>query len=196
MKYKFKYSYIIYTNLIFSPFCLCLFYTCCSISHRITQRCIRIAFVSSFGFFTLPTGCFNLTIFCCLFMWGFYIFGPLLTIYIGIFACTQCIQLVRCFGVRGLCFSIRVYIWAFSNASLFASLSFISFCVCILLVFSSASLLASFSLDCLSNFSGTFSIIFGLITFHYFVYINIFIIWYLLSFCFDFCIGLCIIFES
>ena len=54
------------------------------------------------------------------------------------------------FGVHGLCFSIRASIWAFSTANLFASLSFISFCICILLAFSSASLLASFSLYCFS----------------------------------------------
>ena len=54
------------------------------------------------------------------------------------------------FGVHGLCFSIRASIWAFSVAIHFASLSFISFCIHILLAFSSTSLLASFSINCLS----------------------------------------------
>ena len=97
MKYKFKYSYIIYANLIFLPFLFCLFYTCCSISHRITQQCIQNAFIGFFGFFILFTGSFNLTVFCCLFMWGFDLSGPLSTINIGIFACTRCIHLIRCF---------------------------------------------------------------------------------------------------
>ena len=85
---KFKYSYIIYANFIFFPFFFGLFYTFCSISHQITQQCIWVAFISFFGFFALLVGCFNLTIFCYLFMWGFYLFGPLSTINIGIFACT------------------------------------------------------------------------------------------------------------
>ena len=54
------------------------------------------------------------------------------------------------FLVYVVCFSISASIWAFSMANLFASLSFISFCICILLAFSSASLLASFSLYCFS----------------------------------------------
>ena len=48
------------------------------------------------------------------------------------------------------------FIWAFSMASLFTSLSFISFCICILLAFSSTSLLASFSLYCFSVFVALF----------------------------------------
>ena len=33
-------------------------------------------------------GTFNLDILCCLFIWGFTFFGPLLTLIFGIFACT------------------------------------------------------------------------------------------------------------
>ena len=52
------------------------------------------------------------------------------------------------FSVRGLCFSMRASIWAFSN--LLASLSFISFSICNHLAFSSTSCLASFSFNCFS----------------------------------------------
>ena len=93
---------------------------------------------------------------------GFTFFGPLLTINFGIFACTQCIHLVRCFGVHGLCFSMSASILAFSNVNLFASLSFISFCRRILLAFSSASLLASFSLYCFAVILALFLSSFGL----------------------------------
>ena len=149
MKYKFKYSYIIYANFIFLPFFFCLFYTYCSISHWITQQCIWITFISFFSFFTLLLRCFSLTIFYCLFMWEFYLFGSLSTICIGIFACTQCIHLVRCFRCTWSMFLNKSFYLGFSNVSLFTSLSCISFCICILLTFSSAGLLASFSLDCL-----------------------------------------------
>ena len=60
------------------------------------------------------------------------------------------------FGVCGLCFSISASIWAFSMANLFASLAFMSFCICILLAFSNASLLTSFSLYCFSVFVALF----------------------------------------
>ena len=52
------------------------------------------------------------------------------------------------FSVRGLCFLIRASIWAFSNASLLASFSLISFSACNCLAFSACSYL--FSSDCLS----------------------------------------------
>ena len=52
------------------------------------------------------------------------------------------------FGVHGLCFSMSASILAFSIICLFASVFFITFCPCILLAFSSTSLLASFSLYC------------------------------------------------
>ena len=45
---------------------------------------------------------------------------------------------------------------SFPMANLFASLSFISFGICILLAFASASLLASFSLYCFSVFGALF----------------------------------------
>ena len=54
------------------------------------------------------------------------------------------------FGVRDLYFAIRASIWAFSNANLLASFSFISFSICNHLAFSSTSLSASFSFNCLS----------------------------------------------
>ena len=42
-------------------------------------------------------GTFNLDILCCLFIWGFTFFGPLLPLICGILACTQFVHLVRCF---------------------------------------------------------------------------------------------------
>ena len=100
------------------------------------------------------------------YVWGFYFLSPLSTIYIGVFACTQCIHLVRCFWCTfGVHFSIRPSIWAFSDAIYFASLSFISFSICICLAFSSASLLASFSLNCLSHSVALFLSYLGLSSF-------------------------------
>ena len=60
------------------------------------------------------------------------------------------------FSVYVVCFSISASIWAFSMTNLFASLSFISFCICILLAFASASLSASFSLYCFTVFVALF----------------------------------------
>ena len=60
------------------------------------------------------------------------------------------------FLVYVVCFSIRTSIWDFSMASLFTSLSFISFCICILLAFSSTSLSVPFSLYCFSVFVALF----------------------------------------
>ena len=83
-------------------------------------------------------------------MWGFPFFGPLFTIYIGIFAVPDVFTLSGVFNGCGLCFLIRASIWAFSNANLLASFSFISFSMCNHLGFSNGSLLASFSFNCLS----------------------------------------------
>ena len=66
------------------------------------------------------------------------------------------------FGVHGLCFSMSASILTFSNVNLFASLSFISFCPCILLAFSSTSLSASFSLYCFTVIVALFLSSFGL----------------------------------
>ena len=66
------------------------------------------------------------------------------------------------FGVRNLCFSMSASILAFSIICLFASISFESFCPCILLAFSSTSLLASFSLYCFAVISALFLSPFGL----------------------------------
>ena len=59
------------------------------------------------------------------------------------------------FGVCGLCFFISASILAFS-------LSFLSLCICILLAFPSASLLASFSLYCFAVIVALFLSSFGL----------------------------------
>ena len=66
------------------------------------------------------------------------------------------------FGVCNLCFSMSASILAFSIICLFASISFESFCPCILLAFSSTSLLASFSLYCFAVISALFLSSFGL----------------------------------
>ena len=66
------------------------------------------------------------------------------------------------FSVRNPCFSMSASIWAFSIICLFASIFFESFCPCILLTFSSASLLASFSLYCFAVISALFLSSFGL----------------------------------
>ena len=78
-----------------------------------------------------------------------YLFGPLLPLF-GVF------------GVRNLCFSMSASIWAFSIICLFASIFFESFCPCILLTFSSTSLLASFSLYCFAVILALFLSSFGL----------------------------------
>ena len=88
------------------------------------------------GFVTLVLRCFDLASLCCLFVWGFSFFGPLFTIYICLYPVYSPNQVFLVY---------MVYVWAFSNASLFASFSLISFSVCNLLAFSSARLLASFS---------------------------------------------------
>ena len=67
------------------------------------------------------------------------------------------------FGVCNLCFSMSASIWAFSIICLFASIFFESFCPCILLAFSSTSLLASFSLYCFAVISALFLSSFGLL---------------------------------
>ena len=67
------------------------------------------------------------------------------------------------FGVRHLCFSMSASMSAFSIVCLFASISFESFCPCNLLAFSSASLLASFSLYCFAVISALFLSSFGLL---------------------------------
>ena len=66
------------------------------------------------------------------------------------------------FSVRNLCFSMSASILAFSIICLFASIFFESFCSCILLTFSSTSLLASFSLCCFAVLSALFLSSFGL----------------------------------
>ena len=95
-------------------------------------------------------------ILCCLFIWGFFLFVSLLTINFGILAVPDLLTLSDVFRVHGLCFSISASIWAFSMASLFASLSFICFCICILLAFASTSLSASFSWYCFTVFVALF----------------------------------------
>ena len=67
------------------------------------------------------------------------------------------------FGVHSLCFSMSASILAFSIVYPFASMSFISFCFCILLAFSSTSLLASFSLYCFAVILALFLSSFGLL---------------------------------
>ena len=101
-------------------------------------------------------GLLNLDILCCLFIWRFFLFVPLSTINLGILALPDLLTSSGVFGVHGLCFSISTSIWTFSMANLFTSLSFISFCICILLAFVSASLLASFSFYCFSVFVALF----------------------------------------
>ena len=87
---------------------------------------------------------------------GLPFFGPLLTLIYGIFACTRLLTSSGVFSVRGLCFSMSASILAFSIVYLFDSMSFVSFCPCILLAFSSTSLLASFSLYCFTYISALF----------------------------------------
>ena len=129
-------------------------------------------------------------------MWGFYFFSPFSTICICIFACTQCIHLIRCFQCMWSMFFNKSFYLGFFLMQVFPLLClsylfvFIFFWPFLALVFWPLFLLLPF------NFSGTFSVIFGLIIFHYFGSINIFIIWYFLSSCFDFCIELCIICVS
>ena len=106
----------------------CPFYTCCGISYQITQWCVQFAFFGLYGLCSLFVGLFNLDILCCLFIWGFTFFGPLLTLIFGIFACTQLTHLVRCFQ----------YIWSmFLNEcfyfGLFYRISFCFYIFCIIL---------------------------------------------------------------
>ena len=86
-------------------------------------------------------------------------------------------------SVCNLCLLIRAAILAFSSARLLASFSLISFSICNCLAFSACNLLFSFL--CLSSvqyvFQFLFYIISGCVIFGYFIYINLFIIWYLLS---------------
>ena len=101
-------------------------------------------------------------ILCCLFIWGFTFFGPLLTLIFGNLAVPDLLTLSGVFGVRGLCLSMSASIFAFSIVYLFASIFFVSFCPCILLTFSSTSLLASFSLYCFAVILALFLSSFGL----------------------------------
>ena len=102
------------------------------------------------GFVTLVLRRFDLASLCCLFVWGFTFLVPSLPSILAFLPVPGLFTSSGVFSVCSLCLLIRASIWAFSNASLLASFSFISFSVCNLLAFSSASLLASFSLNCLS----------------------------------------------
>ena len=135
---------------------------------------------------------FNLDILCCLFIWGFTFFSLPLPLIYGIFALPNLFTSSGVFGVCNLCFSMSASILAFSIMCLFASISFESFCPCILLAFSSASLF--FILLC-SDIS-LISIVFWPVALGYFVYINIFVIWYLLSLYFNISVQLHAFFES
>ena len=79
-----------------------------------------------------------------------FLFSPLLTINFGIFACTQSTHLIRCFWCTWSMFLNKCFYLGFFYGKSFCFFVFISFCICILLAFSSASLLASFSLYCFS----------------------------------------------
>ena len=77
----------------------------CPFSFAFSTCVAVLATGSSNSVFGLPLSAFlafspflqDVLIFCCLFIWKFYLFGPLSTINVGIFACSQCTHLIRCF---------------------------------------------------------------------------------------------------
>ena len=87
---------------------------------------------------------------------GFFLFVPLLTINFGILACTRSTHLIRFFRCTWSMFLNKHFYLGFFYGKSFTSLSLISLCICILLAFSSTSLLASFSLYCFSVFVALF----------------------------------------
>ena len=93
---------------------------------------------------------------------GVYLSGFLLTLIFGICACTRFTHLIRCFWCTWSMFLNSASILAFSIVYLFAFIFLVSLCPCILLTFSSTSLLASFSLYCFAVILALFLSYFGL----------------------------------
>ena len=87
----------------------------------------RLHLSAFLAFFALSAGLFNLTIFCCLFIWGFSLSVPSQPSTLAFLPVPDVLTSSGVFDEHGLCFSIRASIWDFSMANHFASLSFISF---------------------------------------------------------------------
>ena len=83
--------------LSFCPFSFAFAVPVAVLATRLPSSVSGLSFLAFFGLYSLFVGLFNLDILCCLFIWGFTFFGPLLTLIFGIFACTRFTHLIRCF---------------------------------------------------------------------------------------------------